>query len=85
VENAIKHGLSKQPGDCIIKIVAKTENQKQIIKVINTGVLQFSENDGFGLQSTKERLNILYGGEALFEIYQCQPNQVTAKLEIPIH
>ncbi len=85
VENAIKHGLSKQPGDCIIKIVAKTENQKQIIKVINTGVLQFSETDGFGLQSTKERLNLLYGGEALFEIYQCEPNQVTAKLEIPIH
>jgi signal transduction histidine kinase len=85
VENAIKHGLSKQPGDCIIKIIAKTEYQKQIIKVINTGILQFSETDGFGLQSTKERLNILYGGEALFEIYQCEPNQVTAKLEIPIN
>jgi two-component system LytT family sensor kinase len=85
VENAIKHGLGKQPGDCIIKIIARIENQKQIIKVINTGVLQYSETDGFGLQSTKERLNLLYGGEALFEIYQCETNQVTAKLEIPIN
>jgi signal transduction histidine kinase len=85
VENAIKHGLSKQPGDCIIKIISKTENNKHVLKVVNTGILQLAENDGFGLQSTKERLNILYGGEALFEIYQCETNQVTAKLIIPIH
>ena len=85
VENAIKHGLSKQPGDCIIKIVSKFEDQKHILKVINTGILHTEENDGFGLQSTRERLNILYRGEAHFEIYQCQPNQVTAKLTIPIY
>jgi hypothetical protein len=52
---------------------------------MNTGLLQPAENDGFGLQSTKERLNILYQGEAAFELYQCEPNQVTAKLVIPIH
>ncbi len=85
VENAIKHGLGKQPGDCIIKIVSRFEDNKHVLKVINTGILQPSENDGFGLQSTRERLNILYGGEALFEIYQCESKQVTAKLVIPIH
>jgi hypothetical protein len=85
VENAIKHGLGKQPGDCVIKIYSKYEDNKHVLKVVNTGVLQASENNGFGLQSTRERLNILYGGEALFEIYQCEPNQVTAKLVIPIH
>jgi two-component system LytT family sensor kinase len=85
VENAIKHGLGKQPGDCIIKIISKFEDHKHVLKVINTGRLQPSESDGFGLQSTRERLNILYGGEALFEIYQCESNQVTAKLAIPIH
>ena len=84
VENAIKHGLGKQPGDCIIKIVSQFEEQKHVLKVINTGILQVAENDGFGLQSTRERLNILYGGEALFEIYQCEQKQVTAKLVIPI-
>jgi len=85
VENAIKHGLGKQPGDCTIKIVSKFEHNKLELKVMNTGLLTPSENDGFGLQSTRERLNILYQGEALFEIYQCEPNQVTAKLVIPIH
>ena len=85
VENAIKHGLGKQPGNCMIKIVSKSEDQKLELSVMNTGILQKNENDGFGLQSTRERLNILYRGEAIFEIYQCEPSQVTAKLLIPIH
>jgi two-component system LytT family sensor kinase len=84
VENAIKHGLSKQPGDCLIKIIAKIEAGKLVLMVQNTGLLKASENDGFGLQSTRDRLNILYRGEAEFDIYQCQANQVTAKLIIPI-
>jgi LytS/YehU family sensor histidine kinase len=85
VENAIKHGLGKQPGECIIKIVSKFEEDKHVLKVINTGILHHADKDGFGLQSTRERLNILYRGEALFQIYQCEPTQVTAKLVIPIH
>jgi hypothetical protein len=47
-------------------------------------VLLETETDGFGLQSTRERLNILYHGNAFFEINQCEPNLVTAKLIIPI-
>jgi len=84
VENAIKHGLGKQPGDCLIKIISKFEQDKLVLVVQNTGLLQSTERDGFGLQSTKERLNILYHGQALFEIFQCKSNQVTAKLAIPI-
>ena len=52
--------------------------------VQNTGILEKVGKDGFGLQSTRERLNILYKGSAAFEIYQDAPNQVTAKLKIPI-
>lgn len=85
VENAIKHGLSKQPGDCLIKIIARLEDKKLILKVQNTGILQSTETNGFGIQGTRDRLNILYRGEALFDIFQCEPNLVTAKLVIPIH
>jgi sensor histidine kinase YesM len=84
VENAIKHGLGKQPGDCTIKVISKLENDKLVLIVQNTGLLQQTEKDGFGLQSTRERLNILYRGQAIFEIFQCAPNEVTAKLVIPI-
>ena len=85
VENAIKHGLGKQPGNCLIKIISTYEDNKHLLMVQNTGVLdQEVGRDGFGLQSTKNRLNILYRGNAAFEIYQSQPTQVTAKLIIPI-
>jgi hypothetical protein len=55
-----------------------------VLLVQNTGILEKVGKDGFGLQSTRERLNILYKGLAAFEIYQDAPNQVTAKLKIPI-
>jgi signal transduction histidine kinase len=84
VENAIKHGLGKQPGNCTIKISAHFVDDKQIITVVNNGKLQMVEQDGFGLQSTKERLQILYKEAATFEIFQDADNLVTAKLMIPI-
>jgi LytS/YehU family sensor histidine kinase len=84
VENAIKHGLGKQPGNCTIKISAHFVDDKQIITVVNNGKLQMVEQDGFGLQSTKERLQILYKEAATFEIFQDTDNLVTAKLMIPI-
>ena len=60
------------------------DKDKLVLMVQNTGVLQQTEKDGFGLQSTRERLNILYRGQAIFEIFQGEANQVTAKLVIPI-
>ena len=42
------------------------------------------EQGGFGLKSTRDRLNILYRGNAQFDIYQGLPDVVTAKLVIPI-
>lgn len=84
VENAIKHGLNKQVGQCLIKISSVVEQDKLLLLVENTGQLQQIETNGFGIKSTKERLNILYRGEAHFELYQSEPNKVTAKLIIPI-
>ncbi len=84
VENAIKHGLGKHPGNCTIKITAHFVDDKHVITVVNTGKLQIAEQDGFGLQSTKERLQILYKETATFEIFQSATNQVTAKLMLPI-
>lgn len=85
VENAIKHGLSKYPVDCHIHLDVKSKENKLVIQVSNTGRLEQNENTGFGLQNTNERLQILYAGEGSFDIYQSQPNLVTANLIIPIH
>ncbi|MEY3538664.1 MAG: hypothetical protein RL188_81 [Bacteroidota bacterium] len=84
VENAIKHGLGKHPGDCEINLSIQKIAGKLMIEVQNTGHLDKSETIGFGLQSTKERLQILYAEEGAFELSQTQPNRVSAKLIIPI-
>jgi sensor histidine kinase YesM len=86
VENAIKHGLSKMPGNCLIQIIVRKQDDKMEVKVVNNG--QYTEDatvGGFGLQSTKERLNILFGSNAHFEIQQCETNKVAAKLLLPIY
>lgn len=86
VENAIKHGLSKQPGACLIQIIVRKKEDKMEVIVVNNGqFLERPSDSGFGLQSTKERLNILYGSNAHFEIVQCETNKVAAKLLLPIY
>jgi hypothetical protein len=39
---------------------------------------------GFGLSSTQDRLNLLYGDRAKFEIKQVNPDLVEAKVLIPV-
>ena len=55
-----------------------------MLVVENTGYLAEKEQGGFGLKSTRDRLNILYRGNAQFDIYQDLPDLVIAKLVIPI-
>ena len=85
VENSIKHGISKslKPGEIIIKAVASV-NQLEL-KVLNTGKLDIHENaDGFGLQSTSSRLNLIFGEAATFNIHQADQDFVEASVQIPI-
>jgi len=39
---------------------------------------------GFGISSTTNRLGLLYGDKAKFEIRQIQPSIVEAKVMIPL-
>jgi LytS/YehU family sensor histidine kinase len=53
--------------------------------VQNTGQLNGKANgEGFGLSSTTNRLNLLYGDNAKFEIKQIDPSLVEAKLLLPV-
>ena len=64
VENAIKHGISKSPGNGKILIEAyKTEGHLKI-KVSNTGQLSSSAPlTGVGFKNSIQRLELLYGSE----------------------
>jgi sensor histidine kinase YesM len=85
VENAIKHGISKQVKGGMVKIISDfTENFHELV-VQNTGHLNGSiPSNGFGLSSTQDRLNLLYGESAKFEIKQIHRDLVEARVLIPV-
>jgi two-component system, LytTR family, sensor kinase len=85
VENAIKHGISKHIRGGVIKIISDFKNQYHELAVQNTGNLNGGLNaEGFGLSSTQNRLGLLYGDKASFEIRQLTPSTVEARVLIPV-
>ncbi len=86
VENAIKHGISKQVNGGFIKVTSDfTDNHHELI-VENTGRLNDTKNiEGFGIISTINRLKLLYGNEAGFEIKNINGNMVKAKVVLPVN
>jgi two-component system LytT family sensor kinase len=84
VENAIKHGISKQIKGGVVRVVSVLKNNFHELSVQNTGFLNGHVNAaGFGLSSTTNRLNLLYGNKAKFEIRQATPTLVEARVLIP--
>jgi LytS/YehU family sensor histidine kinase len=84
VENAIKHGISKQVRGGVVKIISDfTENYHELA-VQNTGHLNGGKSHtGFGISSTQDRLGLLYGDKAKFQIQQLNPELVEARVLIP--
>jgi two-component system, LytTR family, sensor kinase len=83
IENAIKHGVSKPIKGGFVKLETIIENGKLLIKISNTGHLGVTDSGGFGLENTIQRLNLLYGDEATFEITQISKDVVSADISIP--
>src|SRR5215213_9442746 len=85
VENAIKHGVSKQVKGGIVKIISDFKANYHELVIVNTGRLNGSmNNDGFGLVSTRNRLQLLFGEKANFETKEIGHNMVEAKVLIPV-
>lgn len=84
VENAIKHGIGKQEKGGMVKVISDFKGNYHEMIVQNSGSLNGHINgDGFGLSSTKNRLHLLFGEKANFEITQYD-GLVEAKVSIPI-
>lgn len=85
VENAIKHGVSKQMTGGLVKITSDFKGAHHELVIVNTGRLNGSvNNDGFGLVSTRNRLQLLFGEKANFEIKEIGHDMVEAKVLIPV-
>ncbi|MEO7311747.1 MAG: histidine kinase [Chitinophagaceae bacterium] len=85
VENAIKHGIGKTVAGGHIYIISDfTDNHHELI-IRNTGHLNGgASEEGFGIGSTKNRLNLLYGDKAAFQIKDLNENEVEAKVTLPL-
>ncbi|MBA3901716.1 MAG: histidine kinase, partial [Bacteroidetes bacterium] len=85
VENAIKHGISKLMEGGEIRIEAKVKGNLLVVNVINDGQLKKPEEEttGFGILNTIQRLNLLFGDKASFELRKLGEKKTLAELKIP--
>lgn len=83
VENAIKHGISKRINGGVVNIIARHHQDKFELLVQNTGRLE-EEVAGFGIKSTRDRLQFLYGGNTTFELSNLDEDKVQARIVMPI-
>jgi two-component system, LytTR family, sensor kinase len=86
VENAIKHGISKQINGGLIRIISNFRDNHHELTVQNSGRLNGNtmKDDGFGIRSTQDRLNLLYQGKANFEIHDIAGDMVESKIIMPV-
>ncbi len=85
VENAIKHGISKQVKGGHVKIISDFRNQFHELVIQNSGRLNGAMNgDGFGLASTRNRLQLVFGPKANFDIKEVNGEMVEAVVMIPV-
>ena len=84
VENAIKHGIGREVKGGVVSIGASLKDNLIELCVRNTGRLTNSNgNTGFGLNSIRDRLQLLYPGRSGFRIRQLTAEMVEAKIELP--
>lgn len=82
VENAIKHGISKEINGGVVQVIVKAVKHSVQIKVSNTGQLKASVTDtGIGVANTKRRLHLMYKEKAKFKLYE-EEGQVVSEISI---
>lgn len=86
VENAIKHGISKEKNGGRVLVISDFRGDHHELIVRNSGQMNgnASGGEGFGVNSTLYRLNLLFGETASFEIRNLEDNMVEAKVRIPV-
>lgn len=84
-ENAIKHGIAQSLQGGLVRISAKVDEGHLQVDVSNTGCYSpRPDRQGIGLTNIRRRLDMLFGGKAVFHIHNdTEQNTVTASVCIP--
>ena len=86
VENGIKHGIANLVKGGTLKLKTEVSNGKLKIEIMNSGQYhngQSGKRSGFGIANTVRRLELLYGDEAKFNIFNKDDNHVVTEVIIP--
>ena len=88
VENAIRHGISRLSSGGKVWITANRDGHDLCLGVRDNGpglvqAVDAPPRTGFGLRTTRERLQTLYGTEQSFEIHNASGGGVEACVRIP--
>ena len=84
IENAVKHGISNLKHGGKIDLLTDLKEDQLIIEVRNSGRLLYKENTTrLGLKNIEERLKLLHGNKASFELEETD-HTVVATIKIPL-
>ena len=83
VENALKHGIAQLPEGGELQLRVLREGETLRLEVGNTGRLRAPGNGGIGLRNARERLRLLYGGQAGVELSEEPAGWVVATVVLP--
>lgn len=85
VENAVRHGVAPRKEGGSIRVAALKREGRLLLEVTDNGVgLGERRTDtGFGLYSVRQRLELLYGGDAALTVTELPEGGTRAAIELP--
>jgi two-component system, LytTR family, sensor kinase len=89
VENAIVHGIAKNPGDDTIEIKSFRQSGRLVVEISNSNSSLPSEMSldhggwGVGLSNTSQRLTQVYNGSSSLSLQALSPRGVVCSIAIP--
>lgn len=86
VENAVRHGIDPSEEGGRIDVHVQHRGDRCVVRVIDTGVghRQTGAGPGTGLATLRERLQLIFGDDALLRLSAQEPHGVCAELDLPI-
>lgn len=84
VENALVHGIERQPGAGTLRLKAYPTDGNLVVAVSNPGRLREPLTQGVGIADIRQRIELIFGAAGRFSLSQSSPDVVTAELILPV-
>jgi hypothetical protein len=85
VENALKHGVGPAVAGGFIRVSAARERDALLLKVADSGRgMDLRLGHGMGLANIRQRLQMMYGRDAVLTLRPAEPRGVVASVLLPL-